>query len=267
MQFRTFIHNELQEASQIALEHFGKVSAIEKGEDNNQILNLANLAVGKHILEEIKKAFPDHNIIDKETGVSKKNSDYTWVIDPIDGTNNFANGVPMFGIIIGLLYKDQPFAGGISLPYFSRIVSAEKGEGVFSNGEPIHVTEEKDLLKVLVAYHIDGHQDQPHITHEEMKKLSDIVLGIRNLRITETSYDATLVAHGNYGGYLNKTSNIWNNVAPQVIIEEAGGVYTDFYGKACDYTNPFEKVEENYTCCAAAPVLHQQLQTIIHKND
>ncbi len=264
MQYRLFIHNVLQDASQIALEYFGKVSSIDKSDDNNQILTTADIAVGKYILNEIKNNYPSHNIIDEETGVVDNNSAYTWVIDPIDGTNNYANGVPQFGIMIGLLYKDVSFAGGISLPYYSRIISAEKDDGVFSNGNIISVTKEENLLKTLVAYHIDGQQENPEITRTEVKELGELVLGMRNLRISDTSYDISLVAHGNYGGYLNKTSKIWDNVAPHIIIEEAGGMYTDYYGEDMDYADALENPSQNYTCCAASPILHKQLQSIIH---
>ena len=73
------------------------------------------------------------------------------------------------------------------------------------------------------------------------------------------------VAEGRYGGRINLASKIWDNVAPQIIIEESGGIYTDFFGKSVDYTNPLMKVNENFTFCAAAPKLHKQLQHIIHQ--
>lgn len=264
MQYRLFIHNVLQDASQIALEYFGKVSAIQKGNDNNQVLTKADLEVGSFIVDQIKKDFPKHNIIDEEAGVIDQKADYTWVIDPIDGTNNFANGVPQFGIMIGLLHNDVPLAGGISLPYFSKILSSEKNEGAFCNGDAIHVTKETELLRTLIAYHIDGQQQDPEITRTEVKELGELILGMRNLRISDTSYDIALVAQGNYGGYLNKSSKIWDNVAPHSIILEAGGIYTDYYGNDISYAGVLTNASQNYTCCAAAPVLYKQLQSIIH---
>ena len=74
-----------------------------------------------------------------------------------------------------------------------------------------------------------------------------------------------MVAKGKFGGYLNRTSKIWDNVAQQILIEEAGGVYSDFFGKPIDYTNPLTRANDNFTVCAAPPALHKQLQDIIHK--
>lgn len=264
MQYRVFIHNVLQDASQIALEYFGKVSAIQKEGDNAQIITKANIKVGNYILQEIQKEFPHHNSIEEETDVINNNAAYTWVIDPIAGANNFSNGVPQFGIMIGLLQDSLPIAGGIALPYYSKILSSEKHEGAFCNGEQVHVTKEQSLLHALVAYHIDGWQDDPSVIREEVAKLGEILLHIRDLRISDTSYDMALVAQGNYGGYVNKKSKVWDNVAPHSIIEEAGGIYTDYYGKQMNYTGIMNTPQQLFTCCTGAPVLHQQLQHIIH---
>jgi len=98
--------------------------------------------LGKNLITKISQAFPEHNIIDEEVGVIDNNSNYTWVIDPIDGTSNFANGVPTYGIMLGLLENNIPIAGGIALPEFSEIYVAEKGTGAFCNGEKVQVSSE-----------------------------------------------------------------------------------------------------------------------------
>ena len=161
--------------------------------------------------------------------------------------------------------EGTPIAGGIALPSFNEIYTAEKDKGTVCNEHPVHATSEQTLLSSLVAYGIDGHQEDPTITYEETKLLADIILKIRNLRSSNSTYDFALVAKGAYGGYMNRTSKIWDNVGPQIIIEEAGGVYTDFYGQPIDYSNPLSKVDDNFTMCAASPVLHQQLQAVIHQ--
>lgn len=262
--YRDFIQTILENAATIARTNFGKVSGTSKGTDNNQVLTETDLEIGKYIVDAVQAAYPDFNIVDEEAGVIDKSSRHTWVIDPIDGTSNFANGVSEYGILIGLLDEDTPIAGGIALPSFNEIYTAEKGRGAICNGHPIHVTSEQNLLSSLVAYGIDGHQENPAITHEETALLAEIVLGIRNLRTSNSTYDFALVAKGAYGGYLNKTSKIWDNVGPQIVMEEAGALYTDFYGQAIDYSDPLTKVDDNFTMCTASPVLHEQLQKIIH---
>ena len=264
MKYQSFITAVLEEASETANEMFGKVTSTIKDGDSNQVLTEADLAIGKFIIANIKKTYPDYNIIDEEAGVIDNKSSFTWVVDPIDGTSNFASGVPMYGIMIGLLHEAKPIAGGIVLPYFKELCIAEKGKGAYSNGEKIQVTKEENLVNVLVGYCIDGHQENPSVTYEEAKLLGEIILNIRNLRTSNSSFDAVMIAKGSYGGLLNRTSKIWDNVAQQIIIEEAGGIYSDFFGKSVDYINPLSKVDTNFTYCTASPVLHKKLQEIIH---
>lgn len=262
--YRDFIESALNEASAIASANFGKVTGIAKGEDNNQVLTTTDLEIGTFLIAKVQEAYPQFNIIDEEAGIIDNSSRYTWVIDPIDGTSNFAKGVPEYGILIGLLDEGTPIAGGIALPSFNEIYTAEKGLGTLCNRQPVRVTDEQNLFSSLVAYGIDGHQENPSITHEETRLLGEIILAVRNLRSSNSTYDYALVAKGAYGGYLNKTSKIWDNVGPHIIIEEAGGVYSDFYGHPIDYSNPLSKVDENFTMCTASPTLHAQLQAIIN---
>ena len=152
--YRGFIISAFRFASKIATDNFGKVSGITKAEDNNQVVTETDLEISNFLINEIRKTYPTHNIIDEEIGVIDNNSEYTWVIDPIDGTSNFAKGVPLFGIMIGLLKKDTPIAGGIALPAFSEICIAEKGKGAYCNNEKITISSEDNLLFTLLAYGI-----------------------------------------------------------------------------------------------------------------
>ncbi len=265
MDYQSFISQTLSAAAQIANQNFGRVSSIStKTGDNNQVLTETDIAVGKMIVEKIQETYPDYNVIDEEAGVIDKKSQYTWVVDPIDGTSNFANGLPTYGIMMGLLDGGQSIAGGIVLPAFNQLYVAQKGQGAFCNGEKIQVTTETKLLSCLVAYGIDGHQENPETTYQEAKVLAKIILNIRNLRTTNSAFDMAQVLTGRFGALLNQTTKIWDNIALQAIIEEAGGVMTDFWGKPMDYSNALERVSENFTMCAASPELHTQLQEIIH---
>jgi myo-inositol-1(or 4)-monophosphatase len=231
------------------------------------VLTETDIAIGKLLISRISKEFPGHNIIDEEMGVIDNKSSFTWVIDPIDGTSNFAAGIPMYGIMIGLLKEAEPIAGGISLPAFNEIYIAEKGFGAFKNERSLRVTEEANLLSVLVGYQIDGHQENPDFTREEVKIMGEIILQIRNLRASGAiAYDAPLVCEGKIGGFLNRTSKIWDNVAAHVLVEEAGGICTDFFGNPMEYSSPLAKAKNNFTVCIAAPALHKKLQDIIHSH-
>ena len=127
---KSFVLNLLNEASAIAHEYFGKVSDISmKSGDANQVLTQADQDVSSLLLEAVQKAYPHHNIIDEEAGIIDKKSEYTWVFDPIDGTSNYASGLPMYGVIIGLLKDWKPLIGAIALPAFGEIYYAERGKG------------------------------------------------------------------------------------------------------------------------------------------
>jgi len=264
MNYQSFITSVLQEASEIADEKFGKVTGTIKGGDSNQILTEADIAVGTHIIKRIKEEYPDYNIIDEEAGVIDNGSEFTWVIDPIDGTSNFAHGVPTYGIMLGLLKDGTPVAGGFTLPAFTKVCTAVKGKGAFCNDNPLHVTNEKKLINTLIGYGIDADHGNPANTFDETKQLAELMLNVTNHRTSNSVFDILMLTEGRYGGVLNRTSKIWDNVAPQIVVEEAGGVYTDFFGKPIDYSHPLTKSTMNYTFCAASPVLHKQLQEIIH---
>jgi len=262
--YQDFIRSILKEASQIAMANFGKQDYLEKDGNKNYILTKTDLAIGKYLIEQVEKSFPEHNIIDEEAGVIDKKSQFTWVVDPIDGTSNFANGVETYGTMIGLLDGEVPIAGGMALPCFNQVYWAQKGSGAFCNEEKIFVTKETELIKTLVAYGIDGHQEDPQKTMQETEILGRLILKIRNLRSSNSIYDVAMVAKGSYGGIINKSSKIWDNVGQQVIIEEAGGIYTDYYGQPLDYSNVVEKSNQNYTFCAAPKALHEKLIKIIN---
>lgn len=265
--FAEFLEVCMKDASALAMTYFGRVSGAVKPDDNNQVLTEADIAVGKMLVDMSKERYPDFNIIDEEAGSIDNDSQYTIVIDPIDGTSNFAAGIPLFGIFVGILDGGTPIAGAMALPAFGNVYLAEKGKGAYKDGQRISVTTETQLRNSLVAYGVDGHQEAPDVTKKEMQDLAAMILAIRNLRDTNSAYDAAMTAEGKYGAYMNKTTKIWDNVAQQIVIEEAGGLYTDYYGNQMDYSNPLGKATVNFTFCAGAPALHAAIQTIIHANN
>lgn len=266
----TFIEDTLTRASSRAMGFFSTVtstvtSTVKDG-DANQVVTEADFAVGRDIIDRIRTVFPEDSILDEETGFHRGTSDNIWVVDPIDGTSNFAAGSPMFGVMLGLLRGSVPVAGGVILPALGELYLAERDGGATCNGRTITVTEEEDLLSVLVAYGIDGNRDDPEQTHEEMRLLAGIALNCRNIRTTNSAVDQMMVARGAYGASLNQTSRIWDNVAPAIIIEEAGGVYTDFYGAPVRFHVQQSSMTDRYTWCAASPVLHKRVQALLGRS-
>ena len=258
-----FIENSLQAAAKIANRYFGKVSQSIKTGDNNQVLTETDLEVGQYLVSEVEKNFPEDNILDEEAGVIDRGASRTWVIDPIDGTSNFAEGLPTYGIMIGLLENNQPTLGGLVLPAFDEVFVGGRDHPTTKNGQSVSCSTKEKLLNCLVAYGIDGHQENPDRTHQEAETLGKIVLGIRNLRSTNSAYDMAKTVEGKYALFLNQTTKVWDNVAIQALIEGAGGICTDFYGQPIDYSQTLTNPELNYTICAGPEVLHRQIQDII----
>lgn len=263
MDYTGFLEEQLRAAAVIALGYFGKVTGAVKPDDNNQVLTEADVAVGKHLVAAVQQRFPDHNIIDEEAGVVDKGSEYTWVIDPIEATSNFAAGMNEYGIMVGLLKGDTPFAGGIIVPAYDRLYLAQKGQGATCNGRAIHVTSEANLSNVLMSFGIDSNQGNPDQTIRECRMLADLILAVRNMRNSGCeAVDPMFVAEGKLGARINMAGKIWDNVAPQIIAEEAGAIWTDAYGDRLDYSNPTKQVDRNFTFCVASPALHKRLVAI-----
>ena len=263
MDYRMFLMKTLEEASQMARDRFGSVTSVTKFGDNNQVVTEADTEIGSMIIEAIHQTYPTHNIIDEEAGIIDKQSHYTWVIDPIDGTSNFAQGSPLYGCMLGLLKDHEPLAGGFALPAFHEIYSAERGKGAYCNQQRVLVQNDKELLSALVAYGIEGHQEDPSRTRKECELLAEIILSCRSVQTSSSVFDAAMMVKGVYGGFLYQNCKIWDNVAQQIVLEEAGALYTDFFGQPVDYRNPLTKVTKNFSFCAAPLTLHDQLQHII----
>ncbi|HLD87072.1 MAG TPA: inositol monophosphatase family protein, partial [Candidatus Nanoarchaeia archaeon] len=132
-----------RKAGALLLRHFGKkIPGIRKKEGKSLVTDL-DIACNDLIVGMIKKRFPTHNIITEETSPINQQSQYTWHIDPIDGTHNFIRGIPLFGVSIACARNGKVELGVIYLPLFRKMYVAQKGKGAFLNGKRIRVSEKK----------------------------------------------------------------------------------------------------------------------------
>ena len=264
MLYEKFLTETLRGGAQIASEMFGKVSGHLK--DDQTLVTEADLAVGKFIISEIEKVYPSHNIINEETGVIDKQSEYTWVIDPIDGTANFAVGVPFYGVMLGLLKGAESVAGGFAIPHFNDIYFAEKGQGAFCNGQRMALSDHSDFSAMSIAYGIDRFGGGRELELRQARYLGEMAQQFQTVRSSGSVYDVACLVKGSYGAVLFNSGKIWDYVADHVVIEESGCVVTDLNGKPMDFSDPLEKAgkKQIYTCCGGMPSVHKKLQEIIH---
>jgi myo-inositol-1(or 4)-monophosphatase len=255
----------IREAEKILMHHFGHIVRYEVKENQSSIVTQADFESEMRIKEIVAEKFPDHNFLGEETGFVDRGSEFTWVIDPVDGTSNFAAGLPWFGVIICLLKDFEPILAGCFLPYYDQLYLAERGKGTTVNGHPVHVSEEKSLKNVLFACSID-YSDDFEKTEKEGKVLIELVKNVRNFRATNSLVDYCYTADGRLGGCINQTNKVWDVAGPDLIIREAGGNVTDIYGQKPDYSVIRENFKKNFTFTAANPVLHEEIVRILNTN-
>jgi myo-inositol-1(or 4)-monophosphatase len=258
-----FIKSLLFSVGEILKKGFGEISSVQTKHDQSNVVTEYDFQSERHITEIIQKTFPQHNILGEEHGAIMQKSEYTWIIDPLDGTSNFAAQIPWFGVLIALLKNNNPIMAGAYLPMSDELYFAENGHGAFKNDKQIHVSAERELKNLLCAYSLDFSEDLQK-TKMEVEIMKNLVRHCRNLRSTNSLVDFCYVAEGKLGAAINQTMKIWDIAAPKLILEEAGAKVTDIAGKSFDFPPTKRSATENYTAIAASPEIHQQIiQNII----
>jgi len=259
---RDAITRALHRGGETLLQHFGKTKSIKIKESNSSILTDADLASDKIILSILSDLPEKYNFITEETGYINNHSDYTWVVDPLDGTSNFAAGLPWFGILIALLKGRRPVQAGMYLPIDKQLYFAEKGVGAWKNNEPIRTSKACHLKDALVGYSFD-HSMEPGKTTAEARLMNKIAGCARNIRSTNSLYDFCYVADGRLGAHINQTTKIWDIAAPWLVIREAGGSVCDINGQELSFTVTAGRFDRNYTIVVSGPLLQEELLSLI----
>ena len=178
----------------------------------------------------IKKAFPDHGIVSEETEEKVSDSEYKWIVDPIDGTVNFANGIPICCVSIGLEHKGKMLMGAVYNPVMNEFFFAEKGKGATLNDKKISVSNKTEVLtSCLVTGFPYTYLDQPNGPLEVFARL--IRKGVPVRRLGSAAIDLCWVAAGRFDGFYEHQLNAWDSAAGFIIVEEAGGKVTDLKGE------------------------------------
>jgi myo-inositol-1(or 4)-monophosphatase len=227
------IINISHEAGGIVREGFGKNFGIEYKTNESNLVTDIDKASEKYIKEFIQKKYPSHSILAEEGGETKNESEYLWVVDPIDGTTNFAHGLPIFSISIGLQKKGKTIAGVVYDVMQDITYSAESGSGSFANSQKIVVSKNGNLShSVLVTGFPYNISDNPENALEKFTALTKASRGIR--RLGSAAIDFCYVAKGVFDGFWEVYLHPWDVCAGKLIVEEAGGKVTGFDGEEID---------------------------------
>jgi myo-inositol-1(or 4)-monophosphatase len=229
--------NATEAGSKILLHYFNdKNLQISNKTGINNLVTEADHASEKAIIDTIKESFPDHYILSEEAGELKMDSDYKWIIDPIDGTINYAHGIPLCCVSIGLEHNGQMILGAVHNPFMKEFYLAERGKGATLNGEPIFVSAQTMVDKAcLVTGFPYTYLDQPNGPLDVFSRF--IRRGIAVRRLGSAAIDLCWVAAGRFDGFYEHKLNAWDSAAGFLMVEEAGGRVTDFKG---DYYSPYQ---------------------------
>ena len=221
MDFSNFIQKICKEGSQIALKHFGKHDLNIKEKDyQSDIVTEADLAVNKYLVDTIRDVYPDHGFITEEMPAEKINAEYVWVIDPIDGTRNFATGSPYWLVMIALLHNGEVKYSTLSVPSIGSYYFAQKGKGAFHNNERIYCTTTEELDH---SYGVGGtNVHQPLIA-----KLFKALAGAPERHIWMNGYGssgmcAVHAAHGIRDWVIQSPPGVWDSAPGALLMKEAG---------------------------------------------
>lgn len=199
--------------------------------DGNDIVTAVDLYMERRIIETIKNIFPEHSIYSEECGEEKNKSEYEWFIDPIDGTINFASGIPLFSTSIALKKNSETILGIVFDYNQNYIYYAIKGKGAFCNGQKLKVSNNDKLKNSIISFCLTSHYSNEHIMDvlNVEKKLAPKVRGLR--LIVTAAIELCWCASGKIDGMLNvKPSAGLSSVAGKLFVEEAGGKVTNLKG-------------------------------------
>lgn len=226
------------EAGAKVIQHYfnNKELKISNKQGVNNLVTEADHASEKAIIDTIKEVFPNHFILSEEAGEIAMDSEYKWIIDPIDGTVNYAHGIPLCCVSIGIEQKGSMIMGAVYNPFIKEFYLAEKGKGATLNGQPISVSNESDLLKAcLVTGFPYTYVNLPNGPLEAFGRF--IRQGIPVRRLGSAAMDLCWVAAGRFDGFYEHKLQAWDSAAGFLIVEEAGGMVTDFKG---NYYSPYQ---------------------------
>ena len=229
MNRRAVLLDALRRSGRVLKRRFGKVGYREKGRAN--LITVADLESQRAVLGAIRKAFPDDDYKAEEDEVKLTGAEYLWLVDPLDGTTNYAHGYPASCVSIGVLRRGRPALGGVYDPSRDELFLAEKGKGATMNGKRINVSTPRRVADSLL---ITGFAyDRATRADFYLKRFKAFLTRSHDVRRSgSAALDMAWIAAGRADGFWEYKLNPWDVAAGWILIEEAGGKVTDLSGRA-----------------------------------
>lgn len=223
-----FAKDTAKRAGQLLKEGLSRPREIRyKGEID--LVTEMDIASEKLILEAIRANYPDHAILAEESGRSDQpDSAYRWVVDPLDGTTNYAHGLPIFCVSIGLEKDGEPLLGVIYAPMLDELYWGEVGEGAYLNGQKLGVSTTQEVGKALL---VTGFPYDVKVKSDNLVHFSNFLLAAQAVRrLGSAAIDLAWVAAGRFDGFWEPRLGAWDMCAGTVLVREAGGTVTNYVG-------------------------------------
>jgi len=243
--------------AEVLCAHFGRLSRIGK-KGRIDLVTEADTGSERVVIETIRNAFPDHAILAEESGMRRGSPDHRWIIDPLDGTTNYANGLDLFCVSIAYAHRSDICVGVILSPMTGELFTAIRGEGAFRNGRPIRVSTTDRVSDSLL---VTGF---PYEFGDGFKTLLDrfgvcvqASQGVR--RLGSAALDLCYVACGRFAGYWEENLHPWDTAAGTRIAKEAGAIVTDF-------SNTDYSIDKN-EILATNGGIHREMLTLLSLED
>jgi len=239
----------------VAMQGFGQSKQIDFKSSDTDLVTEFDRKSQEAIVNIIRKKYPTHGILAEEDLSTDLDAEYVWVIDPIDGTTNYAHHSPIFSVSIGLVHQNDPIVGVVYAPAMSEMFVAAKGQGATLNDIPIQVS---DIEKISQSILGTGFNYDQVIVQKNLKYFSSLIHQSRAIRrLGSAALDMCWVAMGRFDSYWEMGLNAWDVTAGRIIVTEAGGRISDFVG------GKYELETHNLLCSNGR--IHEQMMAALRE--
>lgn len=240
-------------AGNIQMEMFrsGHLSIVTK-QNAYDVVTAADKASEALIVDSINELYPDHSILSEESGLHEGDAEWQWVIDPLDGTTNYSNGLPIFNVSIGTKHYGETVVGVVYAPALGEMFHAIKGHGAFLNGKAITCSDKTSLEEAVLSTGFPYDKAvNPDNNIDRASRVIPVVRGLR--RLGSAALDISYVGAGFLDGYWEMSLNEWDVCAALLIASEAGAQWSDF------------RTDRNRSVIVTSPGIYNELYKLIKK--